>query len=261
MKEKLSLLSEVESIFAIGSMCDYGYVLKEYNDYDIRVVANKISDELLSAISDAIEESITVLKQTFSDLDVSYSDLIGPVKYISNSCSTSLLIHCILMTEQSLEELPCMHRVSYAKNYRQIFGRDFVKKYCSLKLSLKGIINDDEGIKYCTRYLKLRRAAFLKWKKNEKSEYDLIREEVEFSPEMAYEFSRYSINKCTYNLYCFLRQENMVDYLDELCHIERKLKPIYEYEDFNSESDYYIEKCIEYLNELFGFSVKIGGKI
>ena len=198
---RLSKISTVESVFVIGSMVTPNYSVKQNNDYDIRVWVSSVTDKVFEEIRNAVTDCKKMLPK--GSIYLSYSDIIGPVKHINHNDGISLLIHCIILTSSSYYDLPIMHRLSYAKNHKVIWGKDYVSKDIGIKLSMEGILNDTEGLKYCINHIKDGKFQYLKWHRLATNHYVLKSKIESFNNESMFEFLKYSVEKNTDNLIAF----------------------------------------------------------
>ena len=251
----LSKYSAVRTIFCVGSMSKTDYVFRKNNDYDIRILVSEISDAILEATNRALNKCVDAIKK-YSELEVSYSCMVGPVRFISRNNKDSLLIHCLLMTENALQDLPIMHRLSYAKQYRLLYGEDVLRHFTNLRLTLSGILNDSEGIDYCIQHLLAKVTELLYWEKIENT-YTLQKKIEGFTPESSYEFCMYSIKKSTANLCEYIIQENIEEYLSDISKMEDVIKPYPEFEEFVNDMDKYISATVNYLKKLYVFANKL----
>lgn len=193
--EYKELIDEIKenliSIFIIGSMKDKKAKLKKYNDYDLRIVVKNL-DKFTYEIIEKFNKKIKQKLQNYN-LDVEYSFIIGPVRHITKS-TTNLLIHCLPMTEESLEALPLTHRYSYSCNYRIIYGADIIKKYNSIRYTGKDIIECTEGINYCIQMIESNTIQYGIWKEKD-NKMQVINEKKKMDDYMSFEVLRYSISK------------------------------------------------------------------
>ena len=249
--------TSIKSVFLVGSMSADDYVMQINNDYDIRIIVSKITKEVLSSTNEALDSCVSQLQEQYPQLLFCSSCIVGPVRHISKNGETSVLIHCLVMTEEDLKNLPVMHRISYGKKYKLLYGIDVLKSTISLKLSLDGIINDNEGIKYCISHLSMRTIAYLSWAITNSGECYMESFEEPFTTDTAFEFSRYSVSKCTQNLIEYCIQEEYSDCIKELSEYKKKEAPHFDYEMFIVDMDFYIEKSKNYLEGLLLFANKL----
>lgn len=179
------------SIFIIGSMKDKHTELKKYNDYDLRIVVKDMNKYTYEVIKN-FNEKIKKILQNYN-LNVDYSFIIGPVRHITKS-ETNLLIHCLPMTEDTLEGLPLTHRYSYSCNYRIIYGMDIIKKYNNIRFTGKDVIECTEGIDYCIQIIKSNTIQYGIWKEKNDN-IQVFNEKREMNDYMLFEVLRYSILK------------------------------------------------------------------
>ena len=186
-----NLKDNLISIFIIGSMVDKNKLLTQYNDYDIRVLIKNIDKKTYNAI----KEFNVNIKSKLSKIGINteYSFLVGPVRYITKS-KVNLLLHCLPMTEESLDELPLTHKYSYSQNYRIIYGADKIKKYDKIRYSEKDIIFCPEGIDYCLNMINNNTLYYLEWKELN-GEMELVKNESIMDDYTLFEVLRYSISK------------------------------------------------------------------
>ena len=161
------LKDNIISIFVIGSMQKSKMELKKNNDYDLRIVV-KIMDEYTYRVIVNFNETIKKKIISRLNIDVNYSLIIGPARYITKSKIT-LLIHCIPLTIETLDNLPLTHKYSYSNNYRLIFGKDILKQYKTIRYSGKDIIECIEGINYCIDMINNNTLKYTEWKIDNKS--------------------------------------------------------------------------------------------
>ncbi len=179
------------SIFIIGSMQDKNTELKKYNDYDLRIVVKNMNKYTYEEIKN-FNERIKKILQNYN-INVDYSFIIGPVRHITKS-ETNLLIHCLPMTEDTLEGLPLTHRYSYSCNYRIIYGIDVIKKYNSIRFTGKDVIECTEGIDYCIQMIKSNIIQYGIWKEVNGT-VQVFGEKKIMDDYMLFEVLRYSISK------------------------------------------------------------------
>lgn len=256
--ENLSDCSMIKSIFVVGSMSRNDYVFQQNNDYDIRVLVTEVSEGILKKIDEVLTNCMNTIRNKFAELVVSYSCIIGPVRFYSNDSKSSLLIHCLVVTEDSLQNLPIMHRISYSKQYR-LYGEDVLNRFKNLKLTLSGVLNDSEGICYCMQHLSTNEIEYLCWTKGIDGSFVLQNKIEKFTPESAYEFTRYSLRKCTDNLRDYIVQEERNNYLDELNNLEANEMPQMDYMEFTNYMDFYISNTINYLKRLYLIAKRLEG--
>lgn len=190
------LKDNIISIFIIGSMQNSKMELKKNNDYDLRIVVKKMDEYTYRVIVNFNE---TIKKKIISrlNIDVNYSLIIGPARYITKSKIT-LLIHCIPLTIETLDNLPLTHKYSYSNNYRLIFGKDILKQYKTIRYSGKDIIECTEGINYCIDMINNNTLKYAEWKINNKS-IKVMNETQRMDENIMFEVLRYSISKSIYN--------------------------------------------------------------
>lgn len=184
------------SIFIIGSMVDKNKTLVKYNDYDIRILTKKIDKKTYNTIKDFNIQIKNKLEK--EGIDTEYSFLVGPVRHITKS-KINLLLHCLPMTEKSLDELPLTHKYSYSQNYRIIFGKDILKKYEKIKYSANDIIFCTEGIDYCLEMVNNNVLYYLEWKEYDEN-MQLVKQQKNMDEYMLFEVLRYSISKSVDNI-------------------------------------------------------------
>ena len=190
------LKDNIISIFVIGSMQKSKMELKKNNDYDLRIVV-KIMDEYTYRVIVNFNETIKKKIISRLNIDVNYSLIIGPARYITKSKIT-LLIHCIPLTIETLDNLPLTHKYSYSNNYRLIFGKDILKQYKTIRYSGKDIIECIEGINYCIDMINNNTLKYTEWKIDNKS-IKLMNETQKMNENIMFEVLRYSLSKSIYN--------------------------------------------------------------
>ncbi|MBE6320452.1 MAG: hypothetical protein E7075_05725 [Bacteroidales bacterium] len=253
---KISSYAKVRSVFVVGSMSNLNYKLKTNNDYDIRLLVDVISEDLIADINSGLHLLQSYLTDMFPDVFFTHSCLVGPVRHVSKVGTKSILLHCLVMRDVDFYSLPAMHQFSYAKNYRLINGEDLLSQI-KLKLSLMGIIKDSEGIEYCIEHISKRKITYLDWKKSNDEELSLIKITTPFTLQSGFEFLNYSIKYCTQNLRLYLEQEHLLNFLDELSFFESEFAPFLQYSDYIENVDLYTEKSLYYLKKLLLFAKKI----
>ena len=221
--EYINLIDKINenliSIFIIGSMKDKYAELKKYNDYDLRIIVKNMDKYTYEVIKN-FNERIKKILQNYN-INVDYSSIIGPVRHITKS-ETNLLIHCLPMTEDTLEGLPLTHRYSYSCNYRIIYGKDVLKKYNSIRFTGKDVIECKEGIDYCIQMIKSNTIQYGIWKeKNDKIQ--VFDEKKEMDDYMLFEILRYSISKSLDNTMKMISWKNKAVPKD----IKERLKIVY----------------------------------
>lgn len=184
------------SIFIIGSMKEQKTKLQKYNDYDVRIVVKNMDLFTYKVIVD-FNEIIKHKISSILNIDVNYSFIIGPARYITRS-SINLLIHCIPMTMETLDGLPLTHKYSYSCNYRMIFGEDILEQYKTIKYTGKDIIECTEGIDYCVDMINNNIIKYANWKINNDS-LNVINDEQTMDECSMFEVLRYSVTKALYN--------------------------------------------------------------
>lgn len=258
---RLSKISTVESVFVIGSMVDPNYSAKQSNDYDIRVWVSSVTDKVFEEIQNSVDDCKKILSNPWynesskNPIYLSYSDIIGPVKHITHNDGVSLLVHCILLTDSSYYGLPMMHRLSYAKNHKVLWGKNCVLKDIGIKLSMKGILNDTEGLKYCIDHIKDGEFQYLKWHKLANNQYVLKSKTEVFNNESMFEFLKYSVEKNTNNLIAFFEQKQQAKYIEKILKIKKDFMPLFVYEIFQNKVDYYLTITKAYLIQLLDVAV------
>lgn len=250
----LQTIPLVRSIFSIGSMCSRSYEIKQNNDYDIRVYVSTMTADLQQAINEAAEACIETIHNHYDWLFVDYCDKIGPARACCPYGQKSLLIHCITLTKESFNSLPVMHRISYKRNYRLIWGEDVLALSEPLRLSLSGILKDVEGVEYCQSHLSSQTIEYLCWEKTPLGQYELISHKEPFSPNIAFEFYRYSISKCTKNLMDYFAQEMHPELAMKVDTIYHSSGLDIDFGQFCLNQNRAISKAILYLQELVTIS-------
>ena len=190
------LKDNIISIFIIGSMKEPKTKLKKYNDYDVRIVVKNM-DVFTYKVIVNFNENIKQKISSMLNIDVNYSLIIGPARYITKS-TINLLIHCIPMTMETLDSLPLTHKYSYSCNYRIIFGKDILKQYKTIRYTGKDIIECTEGINYCVNMINNNIIKYANWKISNDS-IDVINDEQTMDEHSMFEVLRYSVTKALYN--------------------------------------------------------------
>ena len=122
-EDKYANDTNVISAFVIGSMASNTYVEKSNNDYDIRIVVNKVTRKFLLEF----EQFLKQLCMLSNDIEIEYDSSIGPVFHKSQK-ERRLLLHALVLTCDIIDTLPKSHRLTYSLNYRNIFGVDILEK-------------------------------------------------------------------------------------------------------------------------------------
>lgn len=148
-EDKYANDTNVISAFVIGSMASNTYVEKSNNDYDIRIVVNKVTRKFLLEF----EQFLKQLCMLSNDIEIEYDSSIGPVFHKSQK-ERRLLLHALVLTCDIIDTLPKSHRLTYSLNYRNIFGVDILEKYKSISLSIEDIVYCREGLIDCRNMLK-----------------------------------------------------------------------------------------------------------
>lgn len=195
----------VISLFAIGSMASSNYLPKKNNDFDLRLLISNPTPAFFHKLN-KLADDIVATYQHETKYALSWDSVIGPARHISSQRPT-LLLHIIVLTDDTLAKLPTMHRRSYASKYVIFDGIDVLEEYKGIPLSATAILDDIEGIRYCRRCLTDGIFQFQKWQVvNEECYLTTFREP--FSIEGSYEFFRYSVLKGIENANSLCLQEN-----------------------------------------------------
>lgn len=243
--ERMSRLKDVKSIFVIGSMANADYCEKKVNDYDIRVLVSKIDEELFQEWTDTMKQCIEFAKN-YPEINVSFSDLIGPVKYVYND-KTTFLIHGIILTNDALDNLGVIHKKSYYNTHYNLYGDDPLVKYNKLRVELNNVLFDTEGIDYCIDHLNDRKISYMKWIKKSES-YFLISVDEDFDIMSSYEFVRYSVIKAEMNIIECMNDshEDCRNILDDISDKVLLIKEL-DYNIYKDDAEKYIQIALEVL--------------
>lgn len=253
----MSKVDNVKSIFVVGSMANLNYQPKELNDYDIRILVSSIDDAFIEAWEETIGDCLALAEKDNS-LYVTFSDIIGPVKVVSNCKRHSLLIHGVVLTMESLEELGEIHKRSYYNRHYVLYGDDPLEKYHQLQIEIKNILYDTEGINYCIDHLCKKKITMLKWTK-ECNKYSLVLCENKFTGETGYEFTKYSVSKSIMNISEYFNKiENQTFTIS--AEIEAKIRLVEElsYEKYVDSEEKYINIAIQVLEYLKNSLKRVG---
>ena len=238
------------SMFVIGSMSNGDYVPNIHNDYDLRLLVDSPSVEFIDRVKKCATDVIEELKSVFLHYEFQWSDRIGPARLFCDTLPTFTL-HVLIFTQDSLRELPVMHRLSYARQYKILYGNDYIGEYATLKLNAIGLLDDTEGIRYCIRCLTEKLFCYQVWKKRTNI-YVLLTESEEFDNVTGYEFFRYSVAKCYANSRDFAIQESDI----ELLHGLKKLGIVADelltitFDNYTIDNQLYINRAIKLLYEI-----------
>lgn len=238
----------VLSIFVVGSMGKSDYKIKAANDYDIRVLVTEVTPEFIEYWNMIMDNCVKIAREYYNDIYVSYSSIIGPARYVLEGKKTSLLIHGIVLSSNLLENLAPMHRKSYSKSYYVLYGDDYLLPYSQIKLKLKNIFCDSEGINYCIEHLEKKYLSFARWTIDE-GRATLENTSEKFVNETGYEFVRYSITKAVMNLeeyYNEVKEERIKSLLTE-CENKIDIISRLEYTEYLLDSNKYINMAITIL--------------
>lgn len=239
--------NNIESIFLIGSMCEEDYNETLHNDYDIRFILKTINKESYEGTIDIITNIMTELESI--NYDVSYSDIVGPIKRTS-STTRNVLLHSIILTKAELDDLPTTHKLSYSQKYKILYGDDVLNQYRSICLTKEDILNDVEGINYCINMLQN--------KKNicciRNSDYKLVTVVKEASIDDLKELVAYSIKKTLNNVENFLISDNYCYKITDLYkNFSEEEKALINSLEIHDEIDIFIEISISILNKAKDF--------
>lgn len=193
---------DVETVFVVGSMAQDDYQDRFANDYDIRVISNKVTKEDIENFHYFLGQLSKTL--TTNDIEVSYSTLVGPVNHKVSTTKKNVLIHAMIHEKSQMTDfLPETHKYQYAKRYRIVSGLDSLKKFKGVRYTIDDILNGHEGLNYCIDMLKKHEYRYLDW--------DILDDDIKFNyhvermeDEVIYENCFYSVNKFLDNLmnYC-----------------------------------------------------------
>ena len=189
-------------------MVDTRKVLGQYNDYDIRILIRNMDNKTYNSIKKFNKDIKN--KLTMMGINTEYSFIVGPVRYITKS-KVNLLIHCLPMTEKSLDDLPLTHKYSYSQNYRIIYGKDNLKKYKKIRYSAKDIIYCPEGIEYCLDMINKNTLYYLEWQECD-DKMKLVQNQKVMNDYMLFEVLRYSISKSVDNVIRMMRWKKNINY-------------------------------------------------
>lgn len=240
-------------------MVDNKKILGQYNDYDIRILIRNMDKKAYNSIK---KFNIDVKnKLTMMGINTEYSFIVGPVRYITKS-KVNLLIHCLPMTEKSLDDLPLTHKYSYSQNYRIIYGKDNLKKYKKIRYSANDIIYCPEGIEYCLDMINKNTLYYLEWQECG-NKFKLVQNKKNMNDYILFEVLRYSISKSVDNIIRMIKWKNDIKYnnfnekvlaidntIDEqiLNHINSLLNG--SFEDFKKNKEIYIDITKYILNKV-----------
>ncbi len=202
-EERFKENSNIKSIFVVGSMADMNkYIGKKDNDYDIRIVAKKVNNQVVDEFREFLEE--TSKKIGTEDMPVSYSTAVGPVNHANKDNKPNFLIHGLVHKESQLDSfLPNTHKYSYSQNYRIVDGEDCLEKYKTTRFDVHDILHGHEGLNYCIDMLEKNEYRYLDWDTSDEF-CDFTFYKKELPKEMINESCFYSINKNLKNIeqYC-----------------------------------------------------------
>jgi hypothetical protein len=190
-----SLNDNITSIFVIGSMVNKKKKLPKYGDYDLRIILKYINKKHFSLIEKFVK--VISLKLIKNGIDCNYSFIIGPARHITKS-DRNMMIHCIVMGIEALDNLPLTHKYSYSQNYRILHGEDLLKKYKDTRFDGNDVINCVEGINYCIDMINTKNFLYKEWKFDKNIE--IVERQCKMDEKTFYEVLRYSITKATYNI-------------------------------------------------------------
>lgn len=198
-RELFASEKEIVSVFVVGSMYDMEmYADRRNNDYDIRILVNNVTGELLDKIRKFQKNLCEQLRD--DEVFVDCSNMVGPVNHRISDKSYNLLLHLIIHTIDDLKSfLPLTHQRKYRKYHRILCGENYLT---DLELSYEPeyLITCHEGINYCVDMLKRNQYKYLDWRATDGKVQFLYFEE-DAPVDLKYEIVFYSVKNIILNLY------------------------------------------------------------
>lgn len=237
------------SIFTIGSMSNSKYVARKNNDFDLRLLIRDPSVDFIDQMKSISAQCVDEL-QGKTRFQLSWTDVIGPARYVQGNQSTFLL-HIIALTPESLDSLPTMHRISYSKSYIIHHGMDCLTGYKHLKLTAEGVLNEIEGIRYCLACLNNKTQTQQIWQRIN-SEYRLVSQTVPFTINVGYEFLRYSLSKCFCNSLSLATQNKNTELYNRILKLRQENQSLLEsqFDSYSSTPDFFCAEGVRVLSLL-----------
>lgn len=193
----------VLSIFVVGSMADRKYEVRQNNDYDIRIVAKKVTPELLTDFEDMLK--MLSAKLSTDKLCVGYSTLIAAANHSLSEDKCNILIHALIHAETDLHDfLPVTHQYTYGNLYHIVSGEDCLAQFKNVRYTLDDLRNCHEGLYYCIDMLEKREYRYLCWEIDGEKCNFVFRVEP-LSGAVTDECCFYSVNKILGNLQNYAR--------------------------------------------------------
>ena len=146
---------EILSVFVVGSMHEpEKYIPRQNNDYDIRILVEKVSPELLQK-AEAFQKEICE-NLCDDEVLVEYNNLVGPVNHSLSEDKCNLLVHLLIHTVDDLSRfLPVTHQRKYRRYHRIVCGEDYLNNLEEY-YQPEYLISSHEGIEYCVDMLQRR---------------------------------------------------------------------------------------------------------
>ena len=190
---------EILSVFVVGSMHEpEKYIPRQNNDYDIRILVEKVSPELLQKAETFQKEICENLCD--DEVLVEYNNLVGPVNHSLSEDKCNLLVHLLIHTVDDLSRfLPVTHQRKYRRYHRIVCGEDYLNNLEEY-YQPEYLISSHEGIEYCVDMLQRRVYKYLIWNERDgEVSFDYMENPV--SDELKYEMIFYSVKNIVWNLY------------------------------------------------------------
>lgn len=204
---------EVKTIFVAGSMAHDDYIDRQDNDYDIRVISNKVTKEQIVNFEQFLQDLSSKLTQ--ENLAVGYSCLVGPVNHKVSNTKKNVLIHAMIHEREQMDDfLPVTHKYQYGTRYRIVAGVDSLKRFQDIRYNIDDILNAHEGLRYCIDMLKNNEYRYLTWDIDEDCEFNF--HTVEMPEDTILENCFYSVNKFLSNLANYCNWNNYIIPEDKL---------------------------------------------
>ncbi len=153
---------EVESIFVVGDMAKDDYHDQKNNDYDIKIISNKVTKEDL----ENFEHFLSILSKNISteSIEVEYLSLLESSNERISSNKKNILINAMLEEKCQMDDfLPETKKYQYGIEYRIVSGIDLVKRFEDIRFTLDDIVTGYEGINYYIDMLKQQEYRYITW--------------------------------------------------------------------------------------------------
>ena len=194
-----------ESLFIVGSMINNNYLDQMINDYDVRILFKEVKSEQINKFKQYLEKICKML--TNDNLEVTYSTFDVPIHYLKEKNKKNLLLHVIIYTPESLNNLSYPNKYQYGNNYLLVYGKDYLKDYKDAIYYIDDFVKGDDGLNKHIEMLKKNKILYKKWNiLNNKYEFSYVSSTIQDN--MTIEYCFYVVNNFINNLMSYCKFNN-----------------------------------------------------